>query len=49
MKDYAHLAKCLVPIGSQIDLTMDERAAMLRTKTKRFTDEEINIKFKKHV
>lgn len=47
MKDYAHLARCLVPMGEQISMTMEERAEMLRTKTRRFTDEEIARKFAK--
>jgi len=46
-KDYAYLAKCLVPMGDQIHLTMKEREAMLRTKTKKFTEEEIRKLFKK--
>ncbi|KAF2083510.1 hypothetical protein K490DRAFT_76497 [Saccharata proteae CBS 121410] len=47
MKDYMHLAKCLVPIGDeQRAMTMEERAAMLETKTRRFTEEEIRRKFK---
>lgn len=45
-KDYMHLAKCLVPIGdAQIKMTLEERAAMLRTKTKRFSEEEIRQKY----
>lgn len=44
-KDYDHLAKCLVPIGDQIDMTMQERADMLRTKTRVFSEEEIEKKF----
>lgn len=47
-KDYAHLAKCMVPIGErQIRMTMDERIAMLKRHTKAFTEEEINAKFRK--
>jgi hypothetical protein len=45
MKDYMHLAKCLVPIGDQMDMTLEERAAMLRRHTRRFTEEEIREKF----
>ncbi|KAK4494484.1 hypothetical protein PRZ48_014782 [Zasmidium cellare] len=45
-KDYMHLAKCLVPIGDQIGMTQQEIADMLRTKTRRFTEEEIQAKFK---
>ncbi|KAG7405363.1 hypothetical protein DER46DRAFT_395121 [Fusarium sp. MPI-SDFR-AT-0072] len=47
MKDYKTLAKCLVPMGEQIAMSLDERAAMLETKTRRFTEEEIQKKFKK--
>ncbi|KAI1343235.1 fatty acid desaturase [Xylariaceae sp. FL0016] len=43
--DYDHLAKCLVPIGNQIDMTMEERATMLKRHTRRFTEEEIKEKF----
>lgn len=43
-KDYNHLAKCLVPLGDQALLTMEERAAMLQTKTRRFSDKEIRDK-----
>ncbi|KAK3899197.1 fatty acid desaturase [Staphylotrichum tortipilum] len=45
MKDYAYLARCLVPIGEQMDMTLDERAAMLRRHTRRFSEEEIREKF----
>ncbi|EZF76952.1 hypothetical protein H105_01779 [Trichophyton soudanense CBS 452.61] len=46
-KDYDYLARCLVPIGEkQISMTMEERAAMLRTKTRRFSEEEIARLFK---
>ncbi|KAI0900179.1 hypothetical protein F4806DRAFT_493173 [Annulohypoxylon nitens] len=46
IKDYAHLARCLVPIGEkQIKLTMDERADMLRRCTRRFSEAEIEEKF----
>jgi fatty acid desaturase len=45
-KDYRYLAKCLVPIGEeQIRMSLDERAAMLRRKTRRFTEQEIREKF----
>lgn len=45
-KDYRHLAKCLVPVGNQVGMDLDEIAAMLRTKTRRFTEEEIRKKFR---
>lgn len=44
-KDYLHLAKCLVPMGDQIGMSLEEIAAMLRTKTRRFSEEEIREKF----
>lgn len=44
-KDYNHLAKCLVPLGDQIGMEQAEIAQMLRTKTRRFTEEEIRRKF----
>ena len=45
-KDYTHLASCMVPIGDQIDMSQQEIAAMLRTKTKRFSERDIAQKFK---
>lgn len=45
-KDYMYLAKRLVPIGDQIGMSQTEIAAMLRTKTRRFTEEEIRRKFR---
>jgi hypothetical protein len=45
-KDYLYLASCLVPMGSQIGMSQQELADMLRTKTKRFTEEQIQAKFK---
>lgn len=44
-KDYDHLARCLVPMGDQIGMTHAELAAMLRRKTRRFSEEEIKRKF----
>ncbi|KAI9164041.1 fatty acid desaturase [Paramyrothecium foliicola] len=46
-KDYMHLAKCLVPMGDQIGMTLEERATMLRRHTQRFSEEEILEKFGK--
>ena len=46
MKDYLTLADHLVPIGDQIGMSRQERADMLRTKTRRFTEEDIRAKFK---
>lgn len=45
-KDYMYLAKCLVPMGEQIPLTLEERAEMLKTKTRRFTREEVEEKYR---
>ncbi|KAI0401653.1 fatty acid desaturase [Xylaria palmicola] len=45
MRDYEHLARCLVPMGEQIDMTMEQRATMLRRHTRRFSEEEIREKF----
>ncbi|KAI8950161.1 fatty acid desaturase [Xylaria longipes] len=45
MRDYEHLARCLVPIGDQIDMTMEQRVAMLKRHTRRFSEEEIREKF----
>ncbi|KAH8694182.1 hypothetical protein BGW36DRAFT_300215 [Talaromyces proteolyticus] len=45
-KDYTYLAKCLVPIGEQqIGMTLEQKAAMLRTKTRRFSEQEIKQKY----
>ena len=44
-KDYMHLAKCLVPMGDQVGMSLEEIAAMLRTKTRRFSEAEIRDKF----
>jgi len=47
MKDYEHLARCMVPMGAQIDLTMEGRVALLKTLTRKFSDDEIRDKFRK--
>lgn len=44
-KDYLYLADCLVPIGDQIGMSKQELADMLRTKTRKFSEEEIQEKF----
>ena len=46
-KDYMHLASCLVPMGDQIGMSQEAIANMLRTKTKRFSDDEIREKYRK--
>ncbi|KAM4065252.1 fatty acid desaturase domain-containing protein [Hirsutella rhossiliensis] len=45
-KDYHHLAKCMVPMGSQIDLTMEGRVDLLKKLTRKFSEEEILEKFR---
>ncbi|KAK4548626.1 hypothetical protein LTR36_009536 [Oleoguttula mirabilis] len=45
-KDYMYLASCLVPIGDQIGMSQVEIAEMLRTKTRKFTEDDIRKKFK---
>lgn len=45
-KDYKYLAEHLVPIGEQTRMSTLELAAMLQTKTKKFSEEEIRSKFK---
>ncbi|KAL2812676.1 hypothetical protein BDW59DRAFT_155203 [Aspergillus cavernicola] len=44
-KDYHHLAKCLVPMGDQVGMTLDEIAEMLQRKTRRFSEDEVRDKF----
>lgn len=39
-KNYLHLAKCLIPIGDQVNMTLEERAEMLRSRTRRFSRPE---------
>ncbi|WYZ34578.1 hypothetical protein EsH8_I_000854 [Colletotrichum jinshuiense] len=45
-KDYMHLARCLVPVGEQIGMTIEERATMLQRHTRKFDEEEIREKFR---
>ncbi|EMC94299.1 hypothetical protein BAUCODRAFT_74402 [Baudoinia panamericana UAMH 10762] len=45
-KDYKHLASCLVPMGDQIGMSQVEIAEMLKTKTRKFSEEDIKKKFK---
>jgi hypothetical protein len=46
-KNYMHLARCLVPMGEQMKMTVEERAEMLRRKTRKFSEEEIAEKWGK--
>lgn len=49
-KDYMYLAGCLVPLGKeQASMSQREVADMLRTKTKKFTEDDIQKKFKRPV
>ena len=45
MKDYGYLADRLVPIGDQIGMSRQEKADMLRSKTRRFAEQDIKRKF----
>ncbi|KAI9788814.1 MAG: hypothetical protein M1833_002805 [Piccolia ochrophora] len=46
-KDYDHLARCLVPMGDQIRLSHHEKMDLLRSKTRKFSEEDIERKFPK--
>ncbi|KAI9829180.1 MAG: hypothetical protein M1826_005775 [Phylliscum demangeonii] len=46
-KDYARLASCLVPTGDQVGMSRQEIMSMLKSKTRRFSEEEIQRKFTK--
>ena len=46
-KDYLYLADCMVPIGDQIGMSREQLADMLRSKTRKFSEEEIQEKFYK--
>ncbi|KAI0439510.1 fatty acid desaturas-like protein [Xylaria telfairii] len=47
MKDYAHLAKCMVPIGKeQLAMSLADRVHLLKAHTRRFSEQEIGDKFK---
>ncbi|CAO2657146.1 Nn.00g032720.m01.CDS01 [Neocucurbitaria sp. VM-36] len=46
-KNYEHVACCLVPMGDQMKLTLEERVEMLKRKTRKFTEEEIAEKWGK--
>ncbi|KAK0385368.1 hypothetical protein NLU13_7844 [Sarocladium strictum] len=45
MKDYETLAKCLVPIGDQVHLSIPDRIDLLKRLTKRFSDGQIREKY----
>ncbi|MCJ1424577.1 hypothetical protein MMC29_002465 [Sticta canariensis] len=44
-KDYMHLAACLVPIGDQMNMSQTEIADLLRTKTKKFSEDDIRKRY----
>lgn len=46
-KNYAYLADRLVPIGDQIGMSKVEIKDMLKTKTRKFSEEDIRKKFGK--
>lgn len=35
-KNYVYLAKCLIPMGDQVNMTLEQRVEMLRGRTRRF-------------
>ncbi|KAL9090206.1 MAG: hypothetical protein Q9159_002106 [Coniocarpon cinnabarinum] len=43
-KDYEYLAKCMIPIGQQTSLSMDERMELLKSRTKAFSKSDIKEK-----
>ncbi|KAI1127134.1 hypothetical protein F5Y10DRAFT_266463 [Nemania abortiva] len=47
LKDYDHLAKCMVPIGNeQLAMSLADRVSFLKLHTRQFSEEEIKEKFK---
>lgn len=46
-KDYSYLAQHLVPIGDQVGKSHEEIVRLLKTKTGRFTEDEIVMRFGK--
>lgn len=47
MKDYRTLARCMIPIGEeQMSMSIEDRMALLRSHTQKFTEKEIQDKFK---
>ncbi|OZJ01905.1 hypothetical protein BZG36_05097 [Bifiguratus adelaidae] len=45
-KDDDYLAGCLVPMGEQIGKSHEELVALLKSKTRKFTEDDIRRKFK---
>jgi hypothetical protein len=49
-KDYDILADRFVPMGAeQISMTHEEKVNLLKSRTRRFTEEEIAVKFRTKV
>lgn len=46
MRDYETLAKCMVPMGDQMAMTMEDRMKLLKRCTRPFSEEDIKRKFK---
>lgn len=46
MRDYKTLARCMVPLGEQIAMSMEERMALLKSLTRKFSEEDLRKKFK---
>ena len=47
-KDYARIARCLVPVGAaQAAMTLEQREAMLRRHARAFSEDEVRRKFPK--
>ncbi|KAI1299878.1 hypothetical protein F5Y03DRAFT_408594 [Xylaria venustula] len=47
MKNYTHLAKCMVPIGKeQLAMSLADRMNLLKAHTQQFSEQEIRDKFK---
>lgn len=40
-KNYDALATCLIPMGDQIGMTHEQKMDLIRTKTRAFSEEEI--------
>lgn len=47
MKDYENLANCLVPMGDQIQLSMEGRIEMLKRLTRKFSEDDVKRTFPK--
>ncbi|KAK2074768.1 hypothetical protein P8C59_008950 [Phyllachora maydis] len=45
MKDYEYLAKCMIPIGDQMKMNLQERMEYLRCRTRQFSEAELQEHF----